>query len=154
VARDETILEAERIANLGVIIFAGFETTTGLLSKGVEALLRHPDQWVHLRDALIADDADRGSDAPDREWRWLSWAKEQPERTVAGERFSSLLDILAASPPAAARFEAVRTQERMLDDAVEEMLRWTAPGTVVPLTASKDMSVELESDMEIKGRAF
>ena len=42
VARDETLSEAERVANLGVVIFAGFETTTGLLSKGLDALLRHP----------------------------------------------------------------------------------------------------------------
>ena len=44
VAQDPTLSEAERVANLGVLIFAGFETTTGLLSKGVETLLRHPNQ--------------------------------------------------------------------------------------------------------------
>ncbi len=53
VARDESLSEAERVANLGVVIFAGFETTTGLISKGMEALLRHPEQWRYLRDAMV-----------------------------------------------------------------------------------------------------
>ena len=39
----------------------------------------------------------------------------------------------------------------MLDRAVEELLRWTAPGTVVPLTASKDVQLTLESPLVVKG---
>ncbi len=153
VARDETLSEAERVANLGVVIFAGFETTTGLLSKGVEALLRHREQWAYLRQALVtgAPVAVDGSIIPDLEWRWLAWASAQPERNIDVVRRDRLTAAAARSPDAAARSEAIRRQEEALDHAVEELLRWTAPGTVVPLTASKDMTVALESEMVIKG---
>ena len=153
IARDETLSEAERVANLGVVIFAGFETTTGLLSKGVETLLRHPAQWAYLRDALVAENPVTidGKLVPDLEWRWLAWARTQPERNVDIARRDRLAALVDRSPDAAARAEAVRRQEELLDRAVEELLRWTAPGTVVPLTASKDLTVPLESAMTIKG---
>jgi len=153
IAHDETLSEAERVANLGVVIFAGFETTTGLLSKGTETLLRHPAQWSYLRDALVPPTPVTvdGSLIPDLEWRWLAWAATQPERNVDVARRDRLSAIVSRSPTAAARAEAIRIQEEMLDRAVEELLRWTAPGTVVPLTASKDLDVALESAMTIKG---
>ena len=152
IAHDETLSEAERVANLGVVIFAGFETTTGLLSKGVETLLRHPAQWAYLRDALVPETPVTvdGKLIPDLEWRWLAWASAQPERSVDAERRGRLSELVARSPAAAARAEEIRRQEEMLDRAVEELLRWTAPGTVVPLTASKDLDVTLESAMTIK----
>jgi cytochrome P450 len=154
VARDTTLSEAERVANLGVVIFAGFETTTGLLSKGCEALLRHPTQWAHLRDALApaAPVEVDGSIIPDLEWRWLAWASTQPERNVTMERRDRLTAATERSPAAAARFEAIRRQEEVLERAVEELLRWTAPGTVVPLTASKDVALALESPLVVKCR--
>jgi len=34
------------------------------------------------------------------------------------------------------------------------MLRWTAPGTVVPLTASRHVQIELPHAMVIKGRSY
>jgi cytochrome P450 len=152
VARDETLSEAERVANLGVVIFAGFETTTGLLSKGFEALLRHPEQMTHLRQTLVPVMAVAvdGSVIPDLEWRWLTWAIAQPERNVDVERRSRLIAATERSHEAAARFEAIRRQEETLDRAVEELLRWTAPGTVVPLTASKDIELALESALVVK----
>ena len=155
VANDSTLSERERVANLGVLIFAGFETTTGLLSKGVEALLRHRAQWEYLRTALapVATGAptDQDCSVPDRDWRWLAWALAQPDRVVDLERRESLVRIRDASPAASARFEAVRRQELVLDHAIEELLRWTAPGTVVPLTASTAVDVPLESPMVVKG---
>jgi cytochrome P450 len=153
IARDETLSENERIANLGVVIFAGFETTTGLLAKGVDALLRHPAQWAHLRDSLVPGEPVAVGDAvvPDREWRWLAWALDQPDRAVDVARRDRLSAMCASSARAANRFEAIRAQERMLEQAIEELLRWTAPGTVVPLTASKDVSMPLESAVTIKG---
>lgn len=153
VARDDTLSEAERVANLGVVIFAGFETTTGLLSKGFDALLRHRQQWTYLRDALVPATpvAVDGSVIPDLEWRWLAWASGQPDRNVAVSRRDRLMGVIEGSPDAKARFEAIRAQEAMLDRAVEELLRWTAPGTVVPLTASKDIQITLESAHMIKG---
>jgi hypothetical protein len=62
-----------------------------------------------------------------------------------------LIAVTKRSPETAARAEAIRQQEEMLDRAVEELLRWTASGTVVPLTASKDMTVALEAAMVVKG---
>ena len=153
VAHNETLTEAERVANIGVVIFAGFETTTGLIAKGTEALLRHPEQWSYLRDALVptAPVTINGVEIADHEWRWLAWALAQPARTVDGERRQRLVAMTEQSLDAAARFEAIRRQEQMLDRAVEELLRWTAPGTVVPLTASKDVELTLESPMVVKG---
>lgn len=153
IAHDETLSEAERVANLGVVIFAGFETTTGLLSKGVETLLRHPAQFSYLRDALVDEQPVTidGNLVPDLEWRWLAWARTQPERNVNMERRDRLTALVERSPEGAARAESIRRQEELLDRAVEELLRWTAPGTVVPLTASKDLAVPLESAMTIKG---
>jgi hypothetical protein len=88
---------------------------------------------------------------PDLEWRWRAWAARQSERNVDVARRDQLTAITQRSPEAAARFEAIRAQEDVLERAVEELLRWTAPGTVVPLTASKDMQVTLESAMVVKG---
>lgn len=153
VARNATLSEAERVANLGVVIFAGFETTTGLITKGVEALLRHPAQWMFLRDALVPETVLRvnGAVIPDRDWRWLAWASAQPERAIDTQRQGRLAALTAQSPAAAARFDAIRQQEEVLDRAVEELLRWTAPGTVIPLTASKDVELVLESPAVVKG---
>jgi cytochrome P450 len=152
-AHDATLSEAERVANLGVVIFAGFETTTGLLSKGVEALLRHPAQWAYLRDALAPDTpiVIDGAPVPDREWRWLSWASGQQARHVDADRKDRLTALCAGSPDAAERAAAIQQQEQLLDAAVEELLRWTAPGTVVPLTPSRDVTLPLESPVTVKG---
>lgn len=155
-ARDITLSEAERVANLGVVIFAGFETTTGLLSKGVEALLRHPEQWAHLRDALVPDTPVVIDDVPvpDLDWRWLAWSSGQQTRPVDTERRDRLIALCARWPEAAARALAIEQQEQLLDAAIEELLRWTAPGTVVPLTASKDVTLPLESPITVKGCSY
>jgi cytochrome P450 len=50
-----------------------------------------------------------------------------------------------------ARFEQVRAQEAALNRAIEEMLRWSAPGTVVPLTASKDVEFTVDTPVVVKG---
>jgi cytochrome P450 len=153
VARDDTLAESERVANLGVVIFAGFETTTGLLSKGFDALLRHPRQLERLRAALVTTPSVEvdGTIIRDLEWRWLAWASAQPERAIDTARRDRLAALVRKSLVAAARYEALEHQEDVLDRAVEELLRWTAPGTVVPLTASKDVELPLESPMTIKG---
>jgi cytochrome P450 len=46
----------ELLANFGLLFFAGYETTSTLISNGMLALLRHPDQLRRLQDepALIA----------------------------------------------------------------------------------------------------
>jgi cytochrome P450 len=155
IAADPTLSEAERIANLGVILFAGFETTTGLLSKGLYALLQHPEQWAFLREGLVSgpEAAIDGTVVPDRDLRWLVWAEAQPAHGVDLARRDRLQSLIAGSSALQSRFDATRVQEQRLDAAVEEMLRWTAPGTVIPLTASKDVAVALPSRMTIQGRA-
>lgn len=149
VAMDETLSENEKVANLGVLIFAGFETTTGLITKGVDALLRHREQWEYLRSALTEDDK-AVAGVPDRDWRWLFWASTQPERTVDVARRDKLR-TLCDEPASKERFEAVSRQEEALDTAIEELLRWTAPGTVVPLTASRNVEAVLADAQVIKG---
>ncbi len=45
-ARDgESLTEDELIAMVLVLLFAGHETTTNLISHGLHTLLEHPDQW-------------------------------------------------------------------------------------------------------------
>jgi cytochrome P450 len=153
IAHDNTLTEDERIANLGVMIFAGFETTTGLLSKGLNLLLEHREQWEHLKASLVTGpeiEVD-GARVPDRDLRWLSWAQNQ-RRDVDEARRDALSALVAKSAPLRERLEAIRIQEAALDAAVEEMLRCTAPGTAVPLTASKDLEIEVPSAMVVQGR--
>jgi cytochrome P450 len=45
---DGVMSERDVISNLGVLLFAGYETTVGLLANGLLALLRHPDQRALL----------------------------------------------------------------------------------------------------------
>src|SRR5262249_10568105 len=107
-----------------------------------------------------------GEIVPDVDLRWLAWAQTQPLRKLddsehpAGKkaepgerikRFERLTTLVAHSQPLTARLEAIRKQESVLDAAVEEMLRWTAPGTVVPLTASKDIAIPAPSAMRYRG---
>jgi len=45
---DAFVEERDVLSNLGVLLFAGYETTVGLLSNGLLALLRHPEQRAAL----------------------------------------------------------------------------------------------------------
>ena len=130
VARDETLSEAERVANLGVVIFAGFETTTGLLSKGFDALLRHPAAMdVSSRRARAGDAGGRRRLSHSRSGMAMARVGvDAAGRNVDVPRRDRLIAVTQRSPDADARFEAIRAQEEMLDRAVEELLRWTAPG--------------------------
>jgi cytochrome P450 len=46
----DRLSEDELVANIGLILGAGHETTTNLIGNGLLALLRHPDQMQKLRD--------------------------------------------------------------------------------------------------------
>jgi cytochrome P450 len=156
IAEEPTLSERERIGNLGVILFAGFETTTGLLAKGLHALLERPQQWTFLKQALVPGPAIAvdGVPVPDRDLRWLVWSEGQAERNVDADRQARLRALVERSVELGTRLDATRVQEASLDAAIEEMLRWTAPGTVVPLTASKDVQVALPCAMGIQGRNY
>jgi len=45
---DGVMSERDVLSNLGVLLFAGYETTVGLLANGLLALLRNPDQRARL----------------------------------------------------------------------------------------------------------
>jgi cytochrome P450 len=50
VDQGERLTREELVANVGLILGAGHETTTNLIGNGVLALLRNPDQMQKLRD--------------------------------------------------------------------------------------------------------
>jgi cytochrome P450 len=47
---NETLTEDEIVANLVLMVFAGHETTMNLISNGIAAFWRNPDQWRRLQD--------------------------------------------------------------------------------------------------------
>jgi cytochrome P450 len=47
--RDDRLDERELLVMLGLLLSAGFETTTNLIGNGVMALLRHPDELARWR---------------------------------------------------------------------------------------------------------
>jgi pimeloyl-[acyl-carrier protein] synthase len=54
----ERLNEQELLANLGLMLIAGHETTTNLLGNGLLALLQHPDQFQKLKgDPSLVDSA-------------------------------------------------------------------------------------------------
>ncbi len=62
----------ELTATFVILLFAGHETTTGLIANGLAVLLRHPDQW-----RLLADDPDLAPAAVEELLRFASpvqWA--------------------------------------------------------------------------------
>jgi len=48
----QRLTEDEVISTAGLVLGAGFETTTNLLGNGLLALLRHPDQWQLLQSDI------------------------------------------------------------------------------------------------------
>ena len=48
--RGDMLSEGELLANIGLMIHAGHETTTNLIGNGLLALLQHPDQMQQVRD--------------------------------------------------------------------------------------------------------
>ena len=151
-AFDDTLSEPERISNLSVIVFAGFETTTGLLCKGLSELLKHPEQWAFLRNSLVtAPEIEVDGDiVSDVNLRWYRWAETEPREAdpVRRERFAGLL---TKSEPLCERLAAIKKQESHLDAAIEEMLRWSAPGSIIPLTASQELKVPVPRAMLVRG---
>jgi cytochrome P450 len=143
------------LANLIVLIFAGFETTTGLLCMGINELLLRPEQWHYLRSCLVqgAELEVDGETVRDSDLRWSLWAFGAVSLDPADrDRVASLQSRLARSPALVERRTALEEQERCLEVAVEEMLRYTAPGSVIPLAMNEDLDVTLEADVQVGGR--
>lgn len=63
----ETLTPVETTAQIIVLLFAGFETTSILLSSGLRELLLHPEQWQRLADAPA-----RAEVAIDELLRWVT----------------------------------------------------------------------------------
>ena len=155
IATDATLSESERISNLSVIIFAGFETTTGLLCNGVRELLKRPEQWRFLLEGLVTD-AElevRGETVSDLDLRWYRWAETEP-READPDRRRRIASLLEDAPPLRERLERIEVQESRLEAAVEEMLRWCAPGSIIPLTASQDFEITLPKAMCVRGETI
>jgi cytochrome P450 len=143
------------LANLIVLIFAGFETTTGLLSMGINELLQRPEQWNYLRSCLVQGPALEvdGEIVRDSDLRWSLWSFGAAALDPSGrERVARLQSQMERSPALVARRVALEEQERCLEIAVEEMLRYTAPGSVIPLAMNEDLVIELEDEVRIGGR--
>jgi cytochrome P450 len=67
-AQDGDHLSADELTAMFVILlFAGHETTTGLISNGIVALLRHPDQW-----RLLTEDPELAEPAVDELLRFVT----------------------------------------------------------------------------------
>ena len=47
---DERFDEDDLVANILLLVFAGHETTMNLISNGIAAFWRHPDQWRRLQE--------------------------------------------------------------------------------------------------------
>jgi cytochrome P450 len=143
------------LANLIVLIFAGFETTTGLLCMGINELLQRPEQWSYLRSRLVegAELEVDGETVRDSDLRWSLWAFGAVSLDPANrDRVARLQGQLAKAPALAERREALEEQERCLEAAVEEMLRYTAPGSVIPLAVNEDLVVTLEDEVRVADR--
>lgn len=143
------------LANLIVLIFAGFETTTGLLSMGVNELLQRREQWEYLRSRLVTGpelEVD-GERVRDQTLRWSLWSEGAAALDPdAKERLALLQSQLARSPALVARRAALDDQEKALEAAVEEMLRYTAPGSVIPLALNEDLEIVAEEEIQMDGR--
>ena len=153
------------IADLGILVFAGFETTMSSVSMGTFELLKRYGQWVYLRDKLIQDPEVvlEGLVVPDTDLRWHdALSKRQIEGTpevvearlsqTEIERSRALTELLRGSEALRGRLQQVRAQEQMLKNAVEEMMRWTSPGSVIPLITHADLSFPSPCDTTMEGR--
>ncbi len=151
----------ELLANLVTLSFAGFETTTGLLSMGFAELLNHPKQWAYLTAQLVQGPEvsvmteGKLTTIADRDLRWMVWADRERKGRLTLEahkaRHERLSRLIEKSVELKERFESVVVQEQALGNAVEEMLRWTTPGSVIPLTLESDYELESPTDATVSG---
>ena len=153
------------IADLGVLVFAGFETTMSSVSMGTFELLKRDGQWEYLRANLVQDPeiTINSPVVPNSDLRWYDALPKREKdgatevvearlSPIEKERSQALTKLLHGSEALRDRLQRVGTQEQMLKDAVEEMMRWTAPGSVIPLTLQADLSFPAPGDTTMEGR--
>jgi cytochrome P450 len=76
-----TVTREQSLASLMFLFEAGHETTLGLISKGVLAFIRHPDEWVRFR----ADPEELAGSATEECLRYDPPIKFGPARVIKGE---------------------------------------------------------------------
>lgn len=154
VSSTENLDDVELVSNLAGITFAGFETTTGLISMGFYELLKHPEQVQFLIDSL-APEVSNSLSKTDLDLRWYIWANDERKGRLKYEseqrRLAEIQFALDNESCLVDRLNLLRKQEMVLGNAVEEMLRWTAPGSVIPLTLGEDFELESPVKTEVKG---
>jgi cytochrome P450 len=122
-AEDEhvTITEDEIVANIVLMVFAGHETTMNLISNGIAAFGRHPDQWRRLQQKpnLVRHAVEEvlRTDGPLRATaRWAREALDIGGKEIAPNDRVLLVQIAANHDPAAFsdpdRFDIGRTGNR------------------------------------------
>ena len=148
----------ELLANLVTLTFAGFETTTGLLTMGFYELLQRPEQMKTLSTSLVdlkfSDDIARKFKLKPHDLRWMAWAHLEREGRISEEdqnRYDSILEKMGRDNQLRELIDKYREQEIALGNCVEEMLRWTTPGSVIPLTAERQFDFENPNEMQIQG---
>ena len=120
-AGDAVLTEDEIVANVVLMVFAGHETTMNLISNGIAAFWRHPDQWRRLQaePALVRHAVEEvlRFDGPLR--ATARWAREPIELGGTGIKANDrvlLVQIAADHDPAAFRdpdrFDIGRTGNR------------------------------------------
>jgi cytochrome P450 len=118
---DETFTENEVVANIVLLVFAGHETTMNLISNGIFAFWRHPDQWRRLQaePALVRHAVEEvlRIDGPLRATgRWARRPLELGGTRIEANQRVLLVQIAANHDPAAFRdpdrFDIGRTGNR------------------------------------------
>jgi hypothetical protein len=97
--KDLPVSDESLISDLGILIFAGYETTTSMLSKGIYEILKRRDQWDFLQSQLVDGPE---LEVPDRELRWYAWITDDRKGTVPPEhqeRFDALDRLIRESEP-------------------------------------------------------
>ncbi len=111
-------------------------------------------------DAVVLFDGENfdhweSSKGGDVQWKLVDGAMEVVEARLSPsekERSRALTDLLRGSEALRDSLQRVGAQEQMLTNAVEEMMRWTAPGSVIPLTTQVDLSFPSPCDTTMGGR--
>jgi cytochrome P450 len=116
---DDRLSPQELSAMFIVLLFAGHETTTNLISIGLLELLRHRDQW----DVLCADPSLTGG-ATEELLRWVTPVQWQPRVAIAAAEVRGVAiepgDTVFLMLAAANRDEAVFVDAERLDVTRED----------------------------------